>query len=69
MKNALLSFLLVEISRENKTFLTSVYCKPAFCGVCLNFKSFIPGMYKKRDFIETLLYCRAGNKRQLSDND
>ena len=41
-----MSFLDVQIIRENKTFTTSVYCKPTFSGVDTHFDSFLPSNYK-----------------------
>ena len=35
-----MSFLHVPIIRENKSFATSVYCKPTFSGVTHSFKAF-----------------------------
>ena len=51
----MLSFLDIKISRENNTFVTSVYHKPTFSGFYINFESFIPEIYK-RWLIETLLH-------------
>ena len=45
----------IEISRENRKFVTSVYRKPTFSGVFTNFKSIISKSYKRR-LINTLLY-------------
>ena len=45
-KNNKLSFLDVEISRENNKFTTSVFKKPTFSGVFTNVDSFIPISYK-----------------------
>ena len=41
-----MSFLDVQISREDKTFTTSVYRKPIFSGVYTHFDSFLPSTYK-----------------------
>ena len=41
-----MSFLDVQISREDKTFTTSVYRKPTFSGVYTHFDSFLPSTYK-----------------------
>ena len=41
-----MSFFDVQISREDKTFTTFVYCKPAFSGVYTHFDSFLPSTYK-----------------------
>ena len=54
-ENGSLSFLDININRENYKFVTSVYRKPIFSGVFTNFESFIPDMYK-RGLIETLLH-------------
>ena len=37
-----ISFLDIEISRNNNKFTTSVYRKPNYSGVFTNFRSFIP---------------------------
>ena len=39
-------FLDVQIIRDNKTFTTSVYCKPTFSGIYTHFDSFLPSTYK-----------------------
>ena len=54
-ENGLLSFLDIKISRENNKFVISVYRKPTFSGVFINFESFIPDI-DKRGLIETLLH-------------
>ena len=41
-----MSFLDRTIIREDKTFTTSVYCKPTFSGVYTHFGSFLPSTYK-----------------------
>ena len=41
-----MSFLDIEIIHEDKTFTTSVYCKPTFSGVYTHFDSFLPSTYK-----------------------
>ena len=41
-----LSFLDVEIIREQGKFTTTVYQKPTFSGVYSNFESFLPSIYK-----------------------
>ena len=41
-----MSFLDIAIIPENKTFTTSVYCKPTFSGVYTHFDSFLPSTYK-----------------------
>ena len=38
-KNEKLSFLDIEVSREKRKFLTTVYRKPTFSGVYINFES------------------------------
>jgi len=45
-KNGKLSFLDVEVSREENKFVTSVYRKPTFSGVYTHFESFLPSTYK-----------------------
>ena len=45
-KNEKLSFLDIEVSREKGKFLTTVYRKPTFSGVYINFESFLPTIYK-----------------------
>ena len=49
-----LAFLDVKITRE-ETFCTSLYRKPTFSGLYMNFKSFMPDSYKK-GLIYTLLH-------------
>ena len=41
-----MSFLDVEISRENGTFVTTVYRKPTFTGVYTHFESFLLSTHK-----------------------
>ena len=41
-----ISFLDVEIIREDKTFTTSAYRKPTFSGAYTHFDSFLPSTYK-----------------------
>ena len=45
-KNGKLSFLDIEVSRENGKFVTTVYRKPTFSGVYTLFESFLPTIYK-----------------------
>ena len=54
-QNGLMSFLDIKISHENNKFVRSVYRKPTFSGVFVNFKSFIPDIYK-HGLNETLLH-------------
>ena len=54
-ENGSLSFLDINITRENNRFVASVYRKPTFSGAFTNFESFIPEMHKRR-LIETLLH-------------
>ena len=61
-----LSFLDITISRENKKFVISAYCKPTFNSVFPNFESFIPDMHKRR-LTETLL-LRSFTLRTSYDN-
>ena len=41
-----MSFLEVQVIREDKTFATSVYRKPTFIGVYAHLDSFLPSTYK-----------------------
>ena len=41
-----LSFLDIEVIREQDKFTTTVYRKPTFSGVYSNFESFLPSVYK-----------------------
>ena len=41
-----MSFLDITIIREDKTFTTSIYCKPTFSGDYTHFDSFLPSSYK-----------------------
>ena len=50
-----MSFLDVEISRENAKFLTTVYRKPTFSGVYTHFESFLPST-QKFGMLYTLVY-------------
>ena len=52
--NGSLSFLDVKIFRENEKFVTSIFRKDTFSGVCTNFISFIPLEYKF-GLVQTLL--------------
>ena len=53
--NHKLSFLDVEVSRQQGKFVTSVYRKPTFSGVYTHFDSFLPEVYKV-GMIYTLAY-------------
>ena len=55
-KDGKLSFLDVEVSRQEGHFVTSVYRKPTFSGVYIHFESFFPTIYKF-GMIYTLVYC------------
>ena len=44
--NGKLSFLDVEVSRQQGKFVTTVYRKPIFSGVYTHFDSFLPTVYK-----------------------
>ena len=44
--NGKLLFLDVEISRQQSKFVTTVYRKPTFSGVCTCFHSFLPPVYQ-----------------------
>ena len=62
-----LSFLDVEIIREQGKFTTTIYRKPTFSGVCSNFKSFLPSVYKF-GMVYTLVYrcfCICSNWAQF----
>ena len=54
-KNERLSFLDVEIKRNNNGFETSVYRKPTFTGLTTKFTSFTPLQFK-RNLVVTLVY-------------
>ena len=54
-KNGKLSFLDIEVSREKKQFITTVYRKPTFSGVYTYFESFLPTIYKF-GMVYTLVY-------------
>ena len=41
-----LGFLDVNVFREEGQFVTNVYRKPTFSGVCTHFESFLRGTYK-----------------------
>ena len=45
-KSGKLSFLDVEVSRERREFVTTVYRKPTFSVVYTHFESFLPTVYK-----------------------
>ena len=45
-KNGKLSFLDIEVSREKKQFVTTVYRKPTFSSVYTYCESFLPTIYK-----------------------
>ena len=48
-------FLDIRITRNNNTFMTSLYHKPSFSGVITNFGSFILKLYKY-NLLFTLLH-------------
>ena len=52
-----LSFLDVEIIREQGKITTTIYRKPTFSGVYSNFESFLPSVYKS-GMVYTLVYRR-----------
>ena len=65
-KDNKMSFLDIEISRENGKFVTAVYRKPTFSGVYTHYDSFLPSKYKF-GMIYTLAYrcfsiCSDWNK-------
>ena len=45
-KESKLSFLDVEIIREQGKFTITIYRKPSFSGVYTNYQSFLPAVYK-----------------------
>ena len=45
-KGGNLSFLDVEVFRQLVKFVTTVYRKPSFSGVCTHFDSFLPAVYQ-----------------------
>ena len=49
-----MSFLDVNVTREQGKFVTSVYRKPTFSGVYTHFDSFLPDTYKI-GMIDTLI--------------
>ena len=55
-KNGKLSFHDVEVSREKRKFVTTLYRKPTFSGVYTHFESFLPTAYKFC-MVYTLAYC------------
>ena len=54
-KNGTLAFLDIKISRENDSFVTSIFRKTTFSGVYMNFRSFLPYQFKT-NLILTLLH-------------
>ena len=54
-KNGKLSFLDIELSREEGKFVTTVYRKPALSGGYTHFESFLPTVYKF-GMVYTLVY-------------
>jgi hypothetical protein len=56
-KDSCISFLDIWISRKQgvDSFFTSIYRKPTFSGIYLNFRSYAPMIYKK-GLINCLLY-------------
>ena len=47
-------FLMLKLVIKNAKFVTSVYRKPTFSGILMNYESFIP-TYQKRGLLHTLL--------------
>ena len=45
---------MLKLVIKNGKFVTSVYRKPTFSGILMNYESFIP-MYQKRGLLHTLL--------------
>ena len=54
-KDNAIPFLDILVSRKTCNFETSIYRKPTFSGVYLNFKSFVPEVYK-RGLVNCLLF-------------
>ena len=54
-QNNTLSFLGINVNRENNNFTTSVFRKNTFTGLATNFSSFIPHIFKI-NLIRTLVY-------------
>ena len=54
-ENNSISFLDIKINRDNNRFVRSVYRKPTFSGVFIDFDSYIPLSYKS-GLISSLLY-------------
>ena len=54
-KNNCLPFLDVLVTRKDGLLITSLYRKPTFSGLYLNFNSFMPDSYKK-GLVKTLLH-------------
>ena len=50
-----LSFLDIEVIREQGKFITTIYRKPFFGGVYSNFESVLPSVYKF-DMVYTLVF-------------
>ena len=53
--NNILNFLDIEINKNNNKFTTSIYRKPTFTGLMMNFTSFSPFKYKI-NLIKTLIH-------------
>ena len=47
-------FLMLKLVIKNAKFVTSVYRKPTFSGILMNYESFIP-TYQERGLLHTLL--------------
>ena len=47
----------VENLQENGKFVTTVYCKPTFSGVYINFESFLPSNHKFGMFYTLVYRC------------
>ena len=56
-KNYKMSFLDVEISRENGKFVTTVYREPTFSSVYNSYESFLPSTYKFGMFYILVYRC------------
>ena len=61
-ENACLPFLDVKVTKSD-TFVTSLYKKPTFSGIYLNFKSHVPETYKKG-----LIFCLLFRLHSICSN-
>ena len=56
-KNKMLSFLDVEILCQQGKFTTTVYQKPTFSGIYINFQWFLPSIHKFRMIYNLVYWC------------